>query len=128
MGRKKIVKEKDLLKAIPDSGGYISTIASRLECSWNAANNAIKASPAALEALRAEEEIKLDFVEGQAMKRIKEGDGSMIRFYLATKGKRRGFTYEENTMNREPETDTEINIEVAGGEPDPVTPCADEIG
>ena len=92
MGRKKSIKEKDLLAAIEDSNGFVTTIAARLHCSWHAADNAIKASAAALQTIKDEEEKTLDFVEGKAIKKINEGDGAMIRFYLATKGKKRGFT------------------------------------
>ena len=56
MGRKKSIKEKDLLAAIEDSNGFVTTIAARLHCSWHAADNAIKASAAALQAIKDEEE------------------------------------------------------------------------
>ena len=44
----------------------------------------------------------------------------MIRFYLATKGKKRGYTYDETTATAEAAiADTEVNISVNGGEPAP---------
>lgn len=110
MGRKKSIKEKDLLAAIEDSNGFVTTIAARLHCSWHTADNAIKASPAALQAVQDEEEKTLDFVEGKAIKKIDEGDGAMIRFYLATKGKKRGYTYEEKLEGDGAPEEKEINI------------------
>lgn len=110
MGRKKSIKEKDLLAAIEDSNGFVTTIAARLHCSWHAADNAIKASAAALQAIKDEEEKTLDFVEGKAIKKINGGDGAMIRFYLATKGKKRGFTYDEKLDGDETTEDKELNI------------------
>lgn len=110
MGRKKSIKEKDLLAAIEDSNGFVTTIAARLHCSWHAADNAIKASAAAMQAIKDEEEKTLDFVEGKAIKKINEGDGAMIRFYLATKGKKRGFTYDEKLEADETAEDKELNI------------------
>lgn len=110
MGRKKSIKEKDLLAAIEDSNGFVTTIAARLHCSWHAADNAIKASAAALQAIKDEEEKTLDFVEGKAIKKITEGDGAMIRFYLATKGKKRGFTYDEKLEADSSAEDKELNI------------------
>ena len=122
MGRKKSIKEKDLLAAIEDSNGFVTTIAARLHCSWHAADNAIKASPAAIQAIKDEEEKTLDFVEGKAITKINEGDGAMIRFYLATKGKKRGFTYDEKLEADETAEDNNVNVICDGEEVDPIDP------
>ena len=126
MGRKKSIKEKDLLVAIEDSNGFVTTIAARLHCSWHAADNAIKASAAALQAIKDEEEKTLDFVEGKAIKKINEGDGAMIRFYLATKGKKRGFTYEEKLEADESAEDNNINVICDTPDAEPVDPATAE--
>ena len=126
MGRKKRIKEKDLLAAIEDSNGFVTTIAARLHCSWHAADNAIKASAAALQAIKDEEEKTLDFVEGKAIKKINEGDGAMIRFYLATKGKKRGFTYEEKLEADETAEDNNINVICDTPDAEPVDPATAE--
>ena len=126
MGRKKSIKEKDLLAAIEDSNGFVTTIAARLHCSWHAADNAIKASAAALQAIKDEEEKTLDFVEGKAIKKINEGDGAMIRFYLATKGKKRGFTYDEKLETDETAEDSTINVICDGEEVDPIDPKTED--
>ena len=120
MGRKKIVKEKELLAAIADSRGFYSVIAERLGVAWATVKSAVEESDAAQLAIRAEEEKTLDFVEGKAIARIKADDGAMLRFYLATKGKKRGYTYDETTATAEAAiADTEVNISVNGGEPAP---------
>ena len=126
MGRKKSIKEKDLLAAIEDSNGFVTTIAARLHCSWHAADNAIKASALALQAIKDEEEKTLDFVEGKAIKKINEGDGAMIRFYLATKGKKRGFTYEEKLEADESAEDNNINVICDTPDAEPVDPATAE--
>ena len=126
MGRKKSIKEKDLLAAIENSNGFVTTIAARLHCSWHAADNAIKASAAALQAIKDEEEKTLDFVEGKAIKKINEGDGAMIRFYLATKGKKRGFTYEEKLEADETAEDNNINVICDSEDVEPVDPATAE--
>ena len=122
MGRKKSIKEKDLLAAIEDSNGFVTTIAARLHCSWHAADNAIKASAAALQAIKDEEEKTLDFVEGKAIERIKADDGAMIRFYLATKGKKRGYTYDEKLETDESAEDSNINVICDTPDVEPVDP------
>ena len=116
MGRKKSIKEKDLLAAIENSNGFVTTIAARLHCSWHAADNAIKASAAAMQAIKDEEEKTLDFVEGKAISRINEGDGTMIRFYLATKGRQRGYTYEEEPAHGIESDDNELKIVIEDGD------------
>ena len=126
MGRKKSIKEKDLLAAIEDSNGFVTTIAARLHCSWHAADNAIKASALALQAIKDEEEKTLDFVEGKAIKKINEGDGAMIRFYLATKGKKRGFTYDEKLEADESAEDSNINVICDTPDAEPVDPATAE--
>ena len=126
MGRKKSIKEKDLLAAIEDSNGFVTTIAARLHCSWHAADNAIKASPAALQAIKDEEEKTLDFVEGKAITKINEGDGAMIRFYLATKGKKRGFTYDEKMEADESAEDNNVNVICDTPDVEPVDPATAE--
>ena len=126
MGRKKSIKEKDLLAAIEDSNGFVTTIAARLHCSWHAADNAIKAIAAALQAIKDEEEKTLDFVEGKAIKKINEGDGAMIRFYLATKGKKRGFTYDEKLEADESAEDSNINVICDTPDAEPVDPATAE--
>ena len=126
MGRKKSIKEKDLLAAIEDSNGFVTTIAARLHCSWHAADNAIKASALALQAIKDEEEKTLDFVEGKAIKKINEGDGAMIRFYLATKGKKRGYTYDEKMEADESAEDNNINVICDTPDAEPVDPAIAE--
>lgn len=114
MGRKRQIKKNELLKAIQGSRGFISTIAARLHCEWHTANNAIKLYPECEQALEDENETTLDFIEGKAVERINAGDGAMIRFYLATKGKRRGFVYDSDArQNEEPDEDIKIEIEDA---------------
>ena len=122
MGRKKIVKEKELLAAIADSRGFYSVIAERLGVAWATVKSAIEESSAAKLAIQAEEEKTLDFVEGKAIARIKADDGAMIRFYLATKGKKRGYTYEEKLEADESAEDNTLNVICDGEEVDPIDP------
>ena len=117
MGRKRIVKEKELLAAIEGCRGTITTVAARLHVGWHTAERAINDSEKAREAMSDEEETTLDFVEGKAIQRINDGDGAMIRFYLATKGKKRGYTYEEEEPAHGIESDdNELKIVIEDGD------------
>ena len=126
MGRKKIVKEKELLAAIVDSRGFYSVIAERLGVAWATVKSAIEESSAAQLAIKAEEEKTLDFVEGKAIARIKADDGAMIRFYLATKGKKRGYTYDEKMEADETAEDSNINVVFDTPDAEPVDPATAE--
>ena len=126
MGRKRIVKEKELLAAIEGCRGIISTVAARLHVGWHTAERAINDSEKAREAMSDEEETTLDFVEGKAIQRINEGDGAMIRFYLATKGKKRGFTYDEKLEADETAEDNNINVVCDTPDAEPVDPATAE--
>ena len=119
MGRKRIVKEKDLLAAIEGCRGIISTVAARLHVGWHTAERAINDSEKAREAMSDEEETTLDFVEGKAIQKINDGDGAMIRFYLATKGKKRGYSYEERIEDDGTEDDEPLQVICDGEEVDP---------
>ena len=127
MGRKRIVKEKELLAAIEGCRGIISTVAARLHVGWHTAERAINDSEKAREAMSDEEETTLDFVEGKAIQRINEGDGAMIRFYLATKGKKRGYTYDEKLEADETAEDNNVNIICDGEDVEPVDPATAEV-
>lgn len=126
MGRHRNFKKKDVLDAIDGSYGIVSTVAAKLHCNWHTADEYIKKWPETLQALSDEEESKLDFVEGKAIKKINEGDGAMIRFYLATKGKKRGFTYDEKLEADESAEDNNINVICDTPDAEPVDPATAE--
>ena len=90
---------------------------------WHTADDAIKRFPEALQAMADEGESVLDFTEGKAIERIRDGDGVMIRFMLATKGKKRGYTYEERLEDVDGNGDeSPLNVICDGEDVDPVNP------
>ena len=126
MGRKKQLKKNEVLAAIEGCSGFISTVAAKLHVDWHTAKAAIERWPETQQAIKDEEETTLDFVEGRAITKIKEGDGAMIRFYLATKGKKRGFTYDEKLEADETAEDNNINVICDGEDVEPVDPATAE--
>lgn len=95
-----ISKEK-ILKAIKGSHGIISTVADKLKCEWHTAQTHINKHDETKQALIDENEAFGDFVELKAMGRIKDDSEQMIRFYLATKFKKRGFTERQEITGAE---------------------------
>ena len=126
MGRKHKLKEKELLENIKGSYGIISTIAARLHVDWHTVDDTIKMYPSCMQALADENESVLDFTEGKAIERIKDGDSVMIRFMLATKGKKRGYTYDEKMEADETAEDSNINVVCDTPDAEPVDPATAE--
>lgn len=116
--RKKAFKKQDILDAIKDSGGIVTTVALALDCDWHTAKANIERYAETREAFDSELETGLDLVEGKAYAQAKNGDGAMIRFILATKGRKRGYGEQSYQPFDEPKDDTEIKIEIVDGKDD----------
>lgn len=84
-------RAEDFIRAIPKSGGIISTIASRVGCSWPTAKKWIDEKPTVRAAYDAECERVLDMAEGVIMKSIEQGETQDAKWYLTKKGKGRGY-------------------------------------
>ncbi|MCR5154391.1 MAG: hypothetical protein K6B75_06035 [Lachnospiraceae bacterium] len=125
MGRIRHYKKQEVLTAIENSHGIVTNVAKRLKCNWHTADAFIKKWPETIKAFEDETEAYLDLTESACIDRIKQGDGQMIRFVLATKGKKRGYGTEDTPADTAG-ADTEVNISVTGGEPEPVEVGKDE--
>ena len=109
----KQIKQQDVLNAIKDSGGVISTIARRLNCNWNTAKNYCDKWESTKTALQDEKETTLDTAEIKLLDAIKAGDTQIIKWFLSTKGKDRGYTTKiETSINTS--DDPIINIHLGG--------------
>lgn len=116
MGRKKkIYKKADIFEAIKGSGGIVTTVALVLNCDWHTAKANIEKYEETREAFSGELETGLDLVEGKAYAQAKNGDGAMIRFILATKGRKRGYG-EAVPQELDNTVDNELTIEIRDGE------------
>jgi hypothetical protein len=85
-------KASDFIRAIPGSGGIITTIAKRVGCSWETVKRHIQKYPTVKRAYEEERESIVDLAEVKLIKAIENDDMSAIKFYLTTIGKSRGFT------------------------------------
>ena len=84
--------EDQVLKAIENSGAIISTVANRLGCAWYTARKYCAQWDSTKRALQDEEEKIIDMAEGTLLKSIKDGDIQSSKWFLATKGKKRGYS------------------------------------
>lgn len=90
-----------VLAAIKDSAGIVSTIARRLDCDWHTAQKSISRWQETRQAYEAEGEALLDFMETELIKVARTPDPGMIRYYLSTKGKKRGYTERQEITGAE---------------------------
>ena len=89
---KREFKIKEVLGAIKLSHAIVSNVANKLKCDWHTAKRAIDKWDETKQAFEDEDENTGDFIESKALEKVNEGSEQMIRFYLATKYKKRGFT------------------------------------
>jgi len=82
---------EQFIKAIPGSGGIISTIARRVGCGWHTARDYVDKHPSVKQAYDDECEAVLDLAESKTIKAIEAGDMQTVRYYLSTKGRKRGY-------------------------------------
>lgn len=93
---------EEVLVAIEGSYGIVSQVARRLDnCDWHTAKKYIEKWESTKRAFEDENERSLDYTESQMIKAIHEGDGPMIRFHLATKGKNRGFSERHEVVGKD---------------------------
>jgi len=83
--------QEQFIKAIENSGGYVSLIADRVGCAistvyeWKDKDSVVDA------AIRREKIRQVDFAEGKLQSLIKKENPTAIIFYLKTQGKDRGY-------------------------------------
>jgi hypothetical protein len=84
-------KAEDFIRAIPGTGGIISAIARKVKCEWHTAKKYCTEYPTVKKVYDAENEGVLDLAEAKLIEAIRDGDMPAIKFYLTTKGKKRGY-------------------------------------
>ena len=102
--------KKEIIQAIKGTQGIVSAIAERLKCDWHTAKKHIDKYEETKKALQDEIESFGDFVENKAMEKVNDGSETMIRFYLATKYKTRGFT-EKHEVEHSGDKENPVRIE-----------------
>jgi len=114
--------KEQVVEATKGSFGIVSKIAKNLGgCSWQTARSYIDHWEDTRAAYADENERSLDLSESKMLEQIGDGDGPMIRFHLATKGKARGYTERHDIgghlLNVDVSKLTEEQLErIAGGE------------
>lgn len=121
MNKKRGAPEKasvrKILNAIPGTGGLISAIAAKLKVHYHTVLNYANKYETVRQAIQEEQDKILDKAESNLFVRIKEGDEDTSKWFLARKGKQRGYSEKIDTEQKieggikiifedaEPETD-----------------------
>jgi len=92
MGKNNHYLAQQFIDAIPGTGGIITAIAKKVGCDWHTAKKYIDTYATVGQAYQDECEKVLDLAESKVIEMIHASDGQMVRYYLSTKGKRRGYT------------------------------------
>jgi hypothetical protein len=98
MSRRRNFSDLQIEEALRKCGGIQVRAAVALEqatgisCTRKVINNAVQRSPRLRAVCNEILEEVLDIAEDEAIKKIKSGDTTMIKFFLETRGKTRGYT------------------------------------
>lgn len=82
--------QKDFIQVYTESLGILSMALQIFQLREDVYNDWMD-NPLFEEEINKIKETSLDFVENQLLKKVKEGDINAIKYYLATKGKHRGY-------------------------------------
>ena len=104
---------KKILKAIPGTGGLKSAIAVKLGVHYRTILNYEAKYETVKQAIEEEKEKILDKAESVLFVKIQDGDEDTCKWFLARKGKNRGYTEKIEQQN-----DTELKIIVESKLPD----------
>lgn len=103
---------KVFIKAIPGSGGIISTIAKRVGCTWNTAKKYIEEYATVQEAYQDECERVDDIAESTLINAIEGGDVASAKWWLSKKRKQTFGDAVDVTSGGEPITVVSVGIDV----------------
>lgn len=82
MGRSATYTAEQFIKAIPGTGGIISTIAKRVGCDWHTADDWLRNKPTVNRAWQDEREAVADMAESVIVKNMQEGDVQTAKWLL----------------------------------------------
>ena len=113
MAKKRGAPEKasirKILNAISGTGGLISAIAKKLDVHYHTVLNYEKKYESVKQAIEEERDRMLDKAESNLFIRIKEGDEETSKWFLARKGRHRGYS-EKIDMEQKGELKTIIEV------------------
>jgi hypothetical protein len=92
---------EQIKQTLINSNGFVSIASKKLNCDPKTVYNYINNYTEIKEALEDIRNANLDFCENMLMNHIKEGDKPLLKFYLQTQGKHRGYIERVENHNLE---------------------------
>jgi hypothetical protein len=120
--RKTESNKKKLLEALEETLGIVTDACRKAKVSRSQYYEWLKTDSEFKAAVDDIQELQMDFVESMLLKNIKKGKEQSILFYLRTKGKKRGYSEEEDKAKSFHETFSGITMSIKrthDGEPEP---------
>ena len=108
---------KKILKAIEGTGGLKTAIAAKLNVHLNTVLNYVNKYETVRQAIQEEQDKILDKAESNLFVRIKDGDEDTSKWFLARKGKQRGYSEKIDTEQKI-EHKGELGIKIIKVEPE----------
>lgn len=109
--------EKQVLEAIKNSGGIITTIQAHLvpihnsKPDWNTVKKYVDKWESTKAAVEAERQTVLDVAENNIFQEIYKHNSELSKWYLKMKGKDRGYIETQEVINKNPDP---LNINLSG--------------
>jgi len=100
---------REVISALPGTGGVISTLAKRLGCTWSTAKRYVEQYPTIKAAYEDECERVKDMAESVILKGIEGGNTADAKWYLARKAKERGYS-DRHEITGPDGSDISVNI------------------
>ncbi len=89
---------EDFARAIPGSGGIITTIARRVGCDWHTAASRIAASPVLSQMFEDEANVVDDLAESVLVKSMQDGDVGSAKWWLERRRRGKYATRQETEL------------------------------
>jgi hypothetical protein len=114
---------EQVIEAVKDSRGFVSTIAKRLGCQRTYVYKLAEKFASVKQAIEEEREGVKDFAEGKLLEQINVGNITAIIFYLKTQGKDRGYIERQELSGIDGNAIT-IKVEYADSNSSPEKPTS----
>lgn len=92
MGKKKNIPAEQIETLLTTNMGNVSAVAKSLKISRSTLYARIKASPRLERVVDDQRETLLDVAESILVQKVMAGDNDLLKFFLRTQGRRRGYT------------------------------------
>jgi hypothetical protein len=109
--------KKKMLEALKKTLGVVTTACNKANICRQTHYDWLKEDPEYKKAVEDIGELAIDFVETKMFEAVNNGDTGLIKYYLSTKGKKRGYVErtEQAQVNKDGEDVQPVQVMIIGG-------------